>query len=276
MTFLSILFALIMLSKADRMNFERPAFFKTEYLEGFIPFKVVHDTGLVVIIIAAASMVIGVWRMWRKFSGDRKINQEQTELQKDKKTQKKNIRGAFNYVVSEMAAEKRYRDCEEKASWFVSRWFVHWAIMWGFIGLGAATVIDYILLLTVGKDPGQAVPLWNPPRLLGTLAGILLMYGTSLALCWRFRKKDKYHSHSLLSDWLFLWLMFLAGLTGFLLEIAIYLPSGTLWGYIVFLVHVVIGMEIVILLPFTKFAHAVYRPIALFFSALSEVPVDER
>jgi len=276
MTFLSVLFALIMLSKADKMNFERPAFFKTEYLEGFIPFKVVHDTGLAVIIIAAVSMIVGVWRMWRKLSGKKSKKLETSELPKSGKVTWDRIRRAFNYVVSEIAAEKRYRDCEEdkKAPWFVSRWFVHWSIMWGFIGLGTATVIDYILLLTVGKDPGQAVPLWNPPRLLGTLAGILLMYGTSLALYWRFRKKDKYHSHSLLSDWLFLWLMFLAGFTGFLLEIAIYLPSGTLWGYIVFLIHVVIGMEIVVLLPFTKFAHAVYRPIALFFNALSEVPVE--
>jgi nitrate reductase gamma subunit len=74
---------------------------------------------------------------------------------------------------------------------------------------------------------------------------------------------DKYSSHSLLSDWLFLWLLFITGLTGFIVELSIYLPMGTTWGYIIFLIHVVLGMEIVFLLPFTKFAHAMYRPLAL-------------
>ena len=77
------------------------------------------------------------------------------------------------------------------------------------------------------------------------------------------RKPDKYFSHSLLSDWLFLWLLFLTGLTGFVVEITLYFPQGTTWGYIIFLIHVVLGMEIVFLLPFTKFAHAMYRPLAL-------------
>jgi nitrate reductase gamma subunit len=46
-------------------------------------------------------------------------------------------------------------------------------------------------------------------------------------------------------------------------ELGLYLPRGTVWGYVLFLVHMVIGMEIVLLFPFTKFAHAVYRPVAL-------------
>ncbi len=274
MAFLSVLFALIMLSKADYMDFETPAFFKTEKLAGFIPFEVIHDTGLAVIVIAAIAMLVGVWRMSRMLSAGIRLPRTETsqgEGGNDRAGLFTRLKSAVSYVVSEIAAEKRYRDCEEteKSPWYASRWFVHWAIMWGFIGLGTATVLDYVLLLTVGKDPGQPVPLWNPSRLLGTLTGILLMYGTSVALYRRFKKPDKYHSHSLSSDWLFLWLMFLAGITGFLLEIAIYMPRGTLWGYIVFLVHVVIGMEIVVLLPFTKFAHAVYRPLALFLFAFS-------
>jgi nitrate reductase gamma subunit len=47
-------------------------------------------------------------------------------------------------------------------------------------------------------------------------------------------------------------------------EITVYLPHGAGWIYMILLVHVVISMELVVLLPFTKFAHAVYRPLALF------------
>ena len=35
-----------------------------------------------------------------------------------------------------------------------------------------------------------------------------------------------------------------------------------------FLFHVAVAMELVLLAPFMKLAHAVYRPVALFFVAL--------
>jgi nitrate reductase gamma subunit len=68
---------------------------------------------------------------------------------------------------------------------------------------------------------------------------------------------------------LFLWLLLLVTVTGFLVEVALYLPRGTLWTYVVFLVHVILGVEIVLLFPFTKFAHAVYRPVALLVQELA-------
>ena len=146
---------------------------------------------------------------------------------------------------------------------------MHGAIMWGFFGLVAATGLDYLLLILAGKVPGQPVPLWNPTRLLGTLAGVLVLFGTTRALVARFKKPEKYSSHSLLSDWLFLWLLLVAVVTGFIVEVALYLPRGTVWGYVVFLVHVIVGIEIVLLFPFTKSAHAIYRPIALFVQELA-------
>ena len=44
---------------------------------------------------------------------------------------------------------------------------------------------------------------------------------------------------------------------------------GPGWGYAVFLVHVAVAMELVLLAPFMKLAHAVYRPVAMFFLALA-------
>ena len=63
-------------------------------------------------------------------------------------------------------------------------------------------------------------------------------------------------------------------LTGFVLELALYLPGAPAWGYGVFLVHVALAMELVLLVPFTKFAHAIYRPVALFFLALATSPAS--
>ncbi len=71
------------------------------------------------------------------------------------------------------------------------------------------------------------------------------------------------------SDWLLLVLLLITGVTGFVIEVALYLPAAPIWGYWIFLFHVAVAMELMLLLPFTKFAHAIYRPVALFFYALA-------
>ncbi len=265
MTVLSGLFALILLCDSGPMEHTIPDMFR------YIPFEVIHNLGLGVIVAALVVAIAGMGRMVWALKGS--LNHVHTEKQASQKTQGWTSRlfPAVKNVIAELVVLKRYRDCEEepKAPWYLSHWFIHWSIMWGFIGLGVATGIDYLLMIVADKIPAQPDPLWYPTRMLGNVAGLFLMYGTSLAIVSRFRKPDKFYSHSLLSDWLFLWLLFLIGLTGFLLELAIYLPTGTTWGYVIFFVHVVIGMEIVILLPFTKFAHAVYRPLALLIHNLS-------
>jgi hypothetical protein len=63
----------------------------------------------------------------------------------------------------------------------------------------------------------------------------------------------------------FIWF---AGFTGFWLELAVTIHANTPVNQIMFIIHTVISMELVLLLIFSKFAHAVYRPVALFFHYL--------
>jgi len=265
MIVLSGLFSLVLLYDKGAMELTTPAMFQ------FITFEIIHGLGLAVIVAAVIIALVGVLRMIKVMKGS--LEYAQTGEKTDQKSSSliSRLIPAVKNVAAELAVLKRYRDCEEepKTPWYVSHWFIHWTIMWGFIGLLVATSLDYLLMMVADKIPAQPDPLWYPTRMLGNVAGLILMYGTSLAIIYRFTKPDKYYSHSLLSDWLFLWLLFLAGLTGFIVELAIYLPTGTIWGYVIFFVHVVIGMEIVVLLPFTKFAHAVYRPLALLIHNLS-------
>jgi nitrate reductase gamma subunit len=175
--------------------------------------------------------------------------------------------------------QKRYReecDAEENRKvWYLSKWFVHAATMWGFLGLLSATALDYLLDIIGLKPTGTAVPLWYPTRLLGTLAGLLFTYGVTVLLIKRWRAVDKAHSYSRPSDWIFLTLLWFSGITGFVIEIALYLPHPPIWGYWMFLFHVSVSITLLLLLPFTKFAHALYRIVALYFHALKPIPVTE-
>ena len=126
------------------------------------------------------------------------------------------------------------------------------------------------------KITGTWVPIWYPIRLLGTISGIFLLYGTTLALVKRIRKEDTAYLHSTISDWIFLVLMWLSGVTGFLLEIAVYLPQVNVWGYWMLLAHLIAVGELLLLIPFTKFAHAMYRSIAIYLHVLEPLPEKEK
>ena len=116
------------------------------------------------------------------------------------------------------------------------------------------------------------MPIWYPVRLLGTAAGLLLVYGVTMLIIDRYRAANRSVAHSSSADWTLLALLWVTGVTGFVLELALYLPEAPAWGYWVFLFHVAIAMELVLLAPFMKLAHAIYRPLGLFFVALARTP----
>jgi hypothetical protein len=183
----------------------------------------------------------------------------------------------WDAVVIQALMQKRYReDCDAKENihgWYLSKWFVHAATMWGFLGLLAATILNYILDIIGLKPTGTQVPIWYPVRLLGTVAGLLFIYGVTVLIIRRWKQADKAHSNSRTPDWVFLIILWLAGMSGFFLEIGIYLPNPPMWVYWIFLFHVTVSMELILLLPYSKFAHAIYRIIALYVNALR--PIQE-
>jgi nitrate reductase gamma subunit len=188
----------------------------------------------------------------------------------------RSVSALWDAVGIESLGQRRYRaDCDADTAvvpLYRRRWLLHAVTMWGFLGLMAATILDYGLALLGIKVTGTPVPVWYPVRLLGTVAGLMLVYGASVLILDRFRGANRSVAHSTPADWTLLALLWITGVTGFALEIALYLPGAPAWGYWVFLFHVAVAMELVLLAPFMKLAHVVYRPVALFFFALARTP----
>lgn len=237
----------------------------------FIPAQVIHNLGLAVIVLVTLTGIWGVINMSIQV-GKTKGFPKGVHL---------NWMGAlWEVILVEVLGHKRYRqDCEtntEDRPWYLRKWFFHAATIWGFLGLLVATMLDYLLDLTGIKTTGTWEPLWHPIRLLGTVAGLSLIYGTTAIILRRLRKADETTVHATASDWTFLILLWLSGVSGFLLEISLYLPTTPIWGYWMLLFHVTVAMELVVLAPFTKFAHAFYRTVALYIHALKPVPEVEQ
>ncbi len=265
---LAVFFALFMYS------FHGPMSGNTLDIFNFIPEELIHNTGVVLMIAVFLAGLVGLVTMARGIARQMSIGRH--ELLGSRAAVWRAARSAWRALAVEALGQRRYRaDCDKDASypWYRQRWFIHAATMWGFLGLMAATALDYGLALIGVKATGTPVPLWYPVRLLGTLAGLALVYGATMLIWRRARHAERSLRHSTAADWTFLALLEVAGLTGFGLELALYLPQPPVWGYWMFLLHVAVAMELVLLAPFMKFAHAIYRPLALFFLALAGEPL---
>ncbi len=257
-------FGVFMYTKRGPMSMDSMRLFE------FIPAGVIHDLGVTVMAIAfltglwgTINMVLHIARVgglpeWGRLNW---------------------FEALWEVIGLEVLSQRRYRrDCEtyaERQPWYLQKWFIHAAMLWGFLGVLAATALDYALDILGLQPTGTWVPVWHPIRLLGTIAGIFLVYGSSAAIIKRLLKKDEASTYSTPSDWIFLILLWVSGVSGFVLEISLYLPEPQAWGYWTLLFHVAVSMELVLLLPFTKFAHAVYRTIALYVYSLKPLPRTE-
>jgi ferredoxin len=237
----------------------------------FIPEPLVHWTGVGIMVLVVIAGLAGVASMSRGVA--RREGVTWTSLVDSAEARKRSVRALWFSIGIESIGQKRYRDdCMDDVPvepLYRRRWLIHALTIWGFIGLLIATGLDYGLSIIGVKESGAPIPIWYPSRLIGTVAGLSLMYGVTMFAVNRIGRYNRAAETSRSSDWTFLVLLWVTGLTGFLIEVALYAPPTPAWGYWVFLIHIAIAMELLLFLPFTKFAHVVYRPVALFFYSLA-------
>ncbi len=233
----------------------KPDMVVSRWIFQYFSYEVIHTLGLIIFSFTGITGVIGILKMIMKF--------KKMEV-KDPKAKKETLLNVFKKIGEEVATMKRSRSCDEDDTFWKTKpkwqqpWLIHWSIMWGFIGLLLATSLDFMF-----KDP--ATTIWLPSRILGTVAGLLMMYGASMSIYYRSIKITDTYKNTNLVDWMFLGFLWIAGFTGFWLEVTVGITSGFIVNDIVFILHTIISMELVILFAFSKFAHAIYRPLALFF-----------
>lgn len=279
MIVLGILFSAILL-------FEGHSFpqgdFSTASMLSFVPFHILHDVGIIIIVVLMLLFVVTLGNMLWTLARAPIPGGVGDPGSKPGMFPFRSAVSATVETVREILMHTRHRECAEgtpKESPLLSRWFLHLCTLWGFLGLAAATTLDLLF-----KDPNLHVPVWYPMRFLGIVAGILFLYGTTAMIINRLRlsnrkdavsSEERYYAETVQSDWLLLVLLWVVAASGFPLTFALYIPAmnGT-WLYIMFLLHVVLAMELLIFLPFTKFAHAVYRPMAIWFQNFRRIRIE--
>jgi quinone-modifying oxidoreductase, subunit QmoC len=104
--------------------------------------------------------------------------------------------------------------------------------------------------------------------ILGYYATGVLLGTTAWIIVDRIRKAGEMHRFSHLSDWLFPVLLFLTAASGILVNL-LRLRDLAMPTYVMYTVHMAIAVPMLIVeVPFGKWAHLLYRPIAIYVAAV--------
>ncbi len=183
---LAAFFALFMYSAHGPQSGESLAIF------GFIPEELIHNTGIVVMIVVFAAGLVGVASMARWIA--RREGVGCGTRGQPGRARRSAPRCGQPSGASRSARTSSGRTVTRDVAavpWYRRRGLVHAMAVWGFLGLLAATVLDYGLALIGVKETGTPCRIWYPVRLLGTVAGILLVYGVSVLIIDRYRAANR-------------------------------------------------------------------------------------
>ncbi|HEY7321194.1 MAG TPA: tricarballylate utilization 4Fe-4S protein TcuB [Candidatus Binatia bacterium] len=224
-----------------------------------VPYAAMTIPPLVIALYGFTVFVIGAVRFWREGGG------ALSDIV-DPKAFWRATRDAFGLsYLKGGGAGCNYPDAGFSQS---RRWFHH-LVFYGFLLDFAATSVAAVYDHFLGWQAPYPFLSW--PVVLGTLGGIGLLVGTGglLTLKWR-SDRDPAEKRMLSMDVAFLVLLFLTSFTGMiLLAFRATAAMGTL-----LVIHLAVVAGLFITLPYGKFAHALYRYLALVRYAIEQRRVD--
>jgi quinone-modifying oxidoreductase subunit QmoC len=106
------------------------------------------------------------------------------------------------------------------------------------------------------------MPLLHPVKITGNLAGLSIL--TGLVMMMIARLKAKKGQRGGYSDWFFLISLFLLTASGFIVESARFLNWNL--AYHLYFLHLVFVWTVIMYTPFTRFAHFLFRTMAMVIS----------
>jgi hypothetical protein len=226
-----------------------PAVFSPVNLHQFFSFQIIHDAGLFLGGFVGLSALVNLATMAKHVGAGKR---------REVSTEKKLSVWFSTLVVSvlrESLAQVSYLKCTNR-----NRYFAHMAMFWGFVGMAVASMVDF--MLGTGNVPLYPIP---PQRVLGLVSGVAFCSAAVYYVYKRVKKDEQNAKFSHFTDWAFVLLLFLSGISGLLLTMTLYTNSN-LAAYTLYAFHIVVVFDLIVLAPFTKFAHAIYRPLAIWMN----------
>jgi quinone-modifying oxidoreductase subunit QmoC len=158
----------------------------------------------------------------------------------------------FFSVVGRIMKHRDFARCDEHKSRSVS----HFLVFWGFILLLFVTF--FAILSTIFFE--YPLGILNPIKIAGNTGALMLLAGSSLMILNRLFKSSTLRGGY--PDWFFLVSFWMLTVSGILVEAARFLDWDS--AYHLYFIHLVMVWIIILYYPYTKFAHFLYRTVALY------------
>ncbi|HKJ03895.1 MAG TPA: quinone-interacting membrane-bound oxidoreductase complex subunit QmoC [Longimicrobiales bacterium] len=180
------------------------------------------------------------------------------------------ILASLGGALGSILTHDRFGRCEAQAS----RRVVHLALFYGFLALYVVTlwaVVDIYVMPALGVASRYPFDLAHPMKVLANVGGVVMIFGAAKAMTDR-RRPGAGTPAGTAFDWVFVWLVMGVGVTGFAAEVFRFTvgpePGAALTAtaYAVYFAHLVLVFQLLVYLPYSKFAHVLYRTVAMVYA----------
>lgn len=176
-------------------------------------------------------------------------------------------------AVVESVKHKRFKECGTN----YDRIKGHLPLLLSFIGLFAVTTYSFmrkdVISLFVSKELAHVlhgpIPLSDPFKILANISAIALIVGVGILWSNRLRMQDEQKVAATFFDWFLIVEIMAVGVTGLMAELSRLIDVAPL-AYLFYYMHLVSVLMLFIYMPYTKFAHLVYRTVAMAFERYRE------
>ncbi|VAW35278.1 Anaerobic respiratory complex protein QmoC [hydrothermal vent metagenome] len=165
--------------------------------------------------------------------------------------------------VVEIVLHTRFKKCIANAD----RIKGHLPLLLSFLALFFVTVYSAFTQDFLGIFiPSMHGPLsmWNPVKILANVGAIALIVGVGILWGNRSRMEMDGQATHTFYDWFLIWMIMGVGVTGLAAELLRLIGVASV-GYVVYYLHLISVMMLFLYMPYTKFAHLVYRTFAMAF-----------
>lgn len=157
--------------------------------------------------------------------------------------------------------QKRYAECEKKHEHPVYMpWLLHLGLMLGYV-----TMLVLVMVFIEALQSGPEI-IWQV-HIFGYLASAGLLAGTIYFIRNRLKKNYVQYKKSHGTDWVFVILLTIIVVTGIAQHI-LHRTGVFEWANYVYVVHLMAVVPWLLRMPFSKWSHLLYRPLAMYFSSV--------
>ncbi|MDD5563640.1 MAG: quinone-interacting membrane-bound oxidoreductase complex subunit QmoC [Thermoanaerobaculaceae bacterium] len=201
---------------------------------------------------AAAWTLLAAWVSGRRFWG----------LLAARGPRKKSFVAGLWPAGREIATHTRFASCGEAKP----RRLGHLSLMWGFVG--AAVTSGLLIVGIYIQHLAMPLALTHPYKLLGNVSAVLLVVGAGVLVANRLGDTLKAGAATAF-DTYFLTIVVLVIVTGVLAEVA-RLGLSPEFAFGTYIVHLGLVLSLFLTFPYSKFAHLLYRSLAMVHEGGSE------